>query len=374
MAYIKTSKCLGIIIFSIFLSVSCERTKDKMYKAVNGAFCYKRLNGTAEFGCTSSRSGDTGVVHIIRNESDINWLIDEASAGPYIVVITFKYFNRNSMLRFKNSGKVSGVVLTNVNETTIAKYSPDDSCPNRNSGLDGQCDSNNPWNPAGDSLLFENLGFPVIFVDSKETLEFIEKCFETHNSHDLDQQSTRSLCSIEIVSHNIAAVDTRTCMRRKMMASNLMQLRYCDPLGDRNIFLPLFPRTKPESNRSVILVTARLDGLSMFDGDVPGAKSPVTGIVSLITTAYYLHNMTKSNPEPSAPDGNIIFLLINGESFDYIGSSRIIYEMQNNMFPYKPVPDIPEEKQSPPLQMDSIGLIVELDEIVHPQLVLSYKC
>lgn len=70
----------------------------------------------------------------------------------------------------------------------------------------------------------------------------------------------------------------------------------------------------------------------------------------------------------SFADGNIIFLLINGESFDYIGSSRIIYEIQNNIFPYKPVPDIPEEKQSPPLQMNSIGLIVELDEIIHSSL------
>lgn len=41
-----------------------------------------------------SRSGDTGVVHIIRNETDINWLIKNANAGPYIIVVTFKYFNR----------------------------------------------------------------------------------------------------------------------------------------------------------------------------------------------------------------------------------------------------------------------------------------
>ena len=30
---------------------------------------------------------------------------------------------------------------------------------------------------------------------------------------------------------------------------------------------------------------------------------------------------------------NVMFTLFNGESFDYIGSSKMMYDMQNNKFP-----------------------------------------
>ena len=30
---------------------------------------------------------------------------------------------------------------------------------------------------------------------------------------------------------------------------------------------------------------------------------------------------------------NVMFTFFNGESFDYIGSSRMMYDMQNNKFP-----------------------------------------
>ena len=32
---------------------------------------------------------------------------------------------------------------------------------------------------------------------------------------------------------------------------------------------------------------------------------------------------------------NILFLLVHGESFDYIGSTRAVYDMMNQSFPFK---------------------------------------
>lgn len=46
-------------------------------------------------------------------------------------------------------------------------------------------------------------------------------------------------------------------------------------------------------------------------------------------------------------------VLFNGESFDYIGSSRLVFDIGKGLFPSK-------EK---PLSLDQIGLIVELDQI-----------
>jgi len=47
--------------------------------------------------------------------------------------------------------------------------------------------------------------------------------------------------------------------------------------------------------RSVVLLTARMDGASLFDGLVPGAMSPVTSIVTLLTVSSYLKSMGAFN-------------------------------------------------------------------------------
>lgn len=42
----------------------------------------------------ASRSGDTGVLHFILEDGDLTWLTEKADAGPYVVVLSFDYFNR----------------------------------------------------------------------------------------------------------------------------------------------------------------------------------------------------------------------------------------------------------------------------------------
>jgi Nicastrin. len=44
----------------------------------------------------------------------------------------------------------------------------------------------------------------------------------------------------------------------------------------------------------VVVVAARLDGTSMFDGMVPGAMSPVSGIVTLLMTAKILASFAQN--------------------------------------------------------------------------------
>jgi nicastrin len=71
----------------------------------------------------------------------------------------------------------------------------------------------------------------------------------------------------------------------------IVSVKYCDPMGDQNVFLSLgdFEKRKP---RSVIVIAARLDTASLFDGLAPGAMSSVTGVVTLLTLANILHNVT----------------------------------------------------------------------------------
>lgn len=72
-------------------------------------------------------------------------------------------------------------------------------------------------------------------------------------------------------------------------------VRFCDPLSGGNVWSTLYPRLKAEErNGTVVVVAARLDGTSMFDGLVPGAMSPVSGIVTLLMTAKILASIAQN--------------------------------------------------------------------------------
>lgn len=59
---------------------------------------------------------------------------------------------------------------------------------------------------------------------------------------------------------------------------------------------------------------------------------------------------------------NIMFILFNGEAYDYIGSSRMVYDMLHDDFPN----DIVKLKQS------HVGLYVELSQIHYDKEVFFH--
>lgn len=56
-----------------------------------------------------------------------------------------------------------------------------------------------------------------------------------------------------------------------------------------------------------------------------------------------------------------MFALFNGESYDYIGSQRFVYDVVNKAFPMKKNDEI--KHQVPQLSLTDIQLIVELGQI-----------
>ena len=86
-----------------------------------------------------------------------------------------------------------------------------------------------------------------------------------------------------------AAVNSETCLRRSAPSLNFNPNVFCDPLGDRNIHWPVGPVS--DNVKNVIMVIARLDANSLYENLVPGAGSTVTGLVTLLATATYLHSL-----------------------------------------------------------------------------------
>ncbi|XP_012529890.1 nicastrin isoform X2 [Monomorium pharaonis] len=315
-------------VFAVIIinSATSERIKDMIYMPMVGvAACFRRHNGTHQFGCSSDRSGSVGVVHLVDIDDDITWIEKNSTAGPYTVVLPFAMFNRHTLVRLRDTNNINGVLLTkNVSHERPWKYSPEDTCPNRYSGYK-RCDSKKPWNPFGSALLMEDWPFPMFYTENQTILEAIKSCFWAHNAHDLETQYQRSLCALEMNSFMYAAINSESCIKRTDSVPNFHPTLFCDPLGDRNVHWPLEPLN--ENNNIVILVTARLDASSLFDGISPGAGNTVTGLVTLLATAYYLNFLNATVDKT-----NVVFSLLNGEAFDYIGSSRMVYDLKQNSF------------------------------------------
>lgn len=178
----------------------------------------------------------------------------------------------------------------------------------------------------------------------------IKECYFKHNAHNLDRQIERSLCALEMRSFMSAAVNSESCISRSNRLLYINPTRFCDPLGDRNIHWPLAPLT--DDTESVILVTARLDASSMFDGIAPGADAAVTGFITLIATAYYLNSLNATVERTYKT--NVLFSLLNGEAFDYIGSSRFVYDLKEGKF---------NALAGKNLKLDQINTIIELGQL-----------
>ncbi|XP_012247186.1 nicastrin isoform X2 [Bombus impatiens] len=353
------AKCLGCGYFLIFLIVhlvGAERIKDMIYMNFEGvAACFRRHNGTHQFGCSSSRSGSVGVIHLVEDENDIRWLEQNANVGDYTVILTFSMFTRDILLRLRNTHNINGVLLTkNTSQPHPEYYSPEDTCPNRYSGYKKCQDLG--WNPYGSSLLMEDWPFPMFYTENQTLIEAVKSCFLKHNAPDMENQQYRPLCALEMKSFMFAAINSESCIKRSDFKLNFNPTQFCDPLGDRNIYWPLAPINRDKN--SIILVTARLDASSLFDGISPGAGNVVTGLVTLLATAYYLNILAK---DAVVENTNVVFSLLNGEAFDYIGSSRFIYDLKEGNF---------NALGGVNLKFDDIKTVIEFGQLTKGKLFL----
>lgn len=310
-----------------------------------------------------------GVLHLIRTDGDFEFITNNPPSPPYALIVTPDLFTRSNILPLKNNPHVAGIVIVKQNRSQVVSFSQELQCPNQGSSYnDASCPSReSAWNPFGTGLMHESFPFPVYYIDDQEEIATLTECFEKFNSFDLDSQSQRSLCSIEIKQFMSASVNSNVCLRRTQEGFTVSPSRFCDPLSGKNVFATLYPREEvaddektvvAQPDEKFILVTARLDTTSMFDGLGVGAEEFISA-ATLISTAHILSNLL---PEKEVSDHpNVLFVLFNGESYDYIGSQRFVYDMNKGVFP-------PVKSRRHPIRAESIRLHIDLgnlDDLSH---------
>lgn len=367
------SQKLLTFFFITFLieNILCERVQDTMYSSINGASCFRRMNGTHSTGCTSNFRGSVGVLHLIENEKDFDFIFNKPTAPPYTLIMNPALFTRDNIINVLNKGKqiVAGIVLIK-NTTNLSFFSQESKCPNQFGGLINEqvCDQNDPnhsWNPFGTGLLLEDFPFPVYYVNNDTDVKQMIDCYKKFNEYDIQNQHKRSLCSIQIKTFMSAAVSSEVCIRRSRYTYYMKPMRYCDPLQGKNVYTTLYPlKTVAENAQrdNYIVLATRIDTTSMFDGIAPGAMD---SLLSFVTSVSVAHTLTKLQPK-SEQSTNVLFMFFNGESYDYVGSQRFAYDIENGFFPSNAT-------NSPPIQMNDIKLFIDIGSLTDPNHIAVYR-
>uniref|UniRef100_A0A3Q3XPZ0 Nicastrin n=1 Tax=Mola mola TaxID=94237 RepID=A0A3Q3XPZ0_MOLML len=321
--------------------VICNSVEKKIYVNLNNTVpCVRLLNATHQIGCQSSLSGNVGVVHVLESEENLEWVLSSGPHPPYVVILDSPLFTRSVMMKLKNgSRRVAGIAVVAPNANPPEGFSPHTTCPNENTGVYSEdydpifahCNIT-VWNPLGNGLSYEEFDFPIFSLKDDNETQVIRQCYLDHNRAANGTAPQYPLCAIELFSHMSAVTDTATCMRRNDINFSISPEIVCDPLGDYNVWASTRPLNNTAKGHkmweSVVIAAARLDSRSFFFDIAPGAESGVSGFITLLAAAHALRNATQQAP----PNRTILYTLFQGETFDYIGSSRMVYDMQNNQF------------------------------------------
>uniref|UniRef100_A0AAQ6ANF8 Nicastrin n=1 Tax=Amphiprion ocellaris TaxID=80972 RepID=A0AAQ6ANF8_AMPOC len=323
------------------MSSSCNSVEKKIYVHLNYTVpCVRLLNATHQIGCQSSLSGDVGVLHVLESEENLDWVLSSGPNPPYMVILESSLFTRSVMMKLKNgSSRVAGIVVVAPNTNPVEGFSPHTSCPNENTGV--YSESYDPtlahcnvtvWNPLGNGLSYEEYDFPIFSLKDDNDTQVIRQCYLNHNQAVNGSSPRYPLCAMQLYSHMSAVTDTATCMRRNDINFSISPEMVCDPLGDFNVWASTRPLNNTEKGHKmwekVVIAAARLDSRSFFFDVAPGAESGASGFITLLAAAHALRNVTQE----AQPNRTIFYTFFQGETFDYIGSSRMVYDMENNQF------------------------------------------
>ncbi|GAB1601857.1 nicastrin-like isoform X1 [Argonauta hians] len=322
------------------------RTKDKIYYNIQGQkACFRRLNATHQVGCSSNPQGNIGIVHYVRDRSDSKWILEEGPHPPYVMLIDAANFNMDNITSLIESGKVNGILVISANGTVElppAGFSADKSCPNDGYGLYW----NNTvyrrcrqvqWNPPGAAMMFYDFSIPIFLLNNPlEVRYIIDRCYEKYNNPENGTKLHYPMCAAELKDYMNAAKDSVTCIRRSNLITSLSTTttNFCDPISNNNIIGFLNPKSEEDQlpEKSVIVAGSRLDYMTMFDKVNNSADNPITSIVALLSAAEAIGRF-KDDLFKSTVNKTILFAFFQGEAFDYIGSSRMVYDMENGNFP-----------------------------------------
>lgn len=94
-----------------------------------------------------------------------------------------------------------------------------------------------------------------------------------------------------------------------------------------------------------------------------GAMDSLISYATLITTAHLLSELLPERLESDKP--NVLFVLFNGESYDFIGSQRLVYDIHKGYFPSR-------SHATHPIGFDNVDIMIDIGSLDDLQKISVY--
>ncbi|VDM53257.1 unnamed protein product [Angiostrongylus costaricensis] len=194
------------------------------------------------------------------------------------------------------------------------------------------------------------------------------QCHDVFNVPKNGSSVSFPFCAASFGVFNTGAGSTEICYRRSKPSARLFDLNIesRDPLVGVNVMLYLPPKfyneTAVRSSTRYLLLSSRLDSFGLIPEISPGEISVVTSVIALLAAARAIgQHFAVFERAAYASDRHVIIAFFDGESFDYIGSSDVAYDMMKGEFPRKLRSDI--KTQLDPIITSQLDGLIELQQL-----------
>lgn len=286
---------------------------DQIYtKLTQSKPCTRVLNSTGVIGCNTPRDGIEGTLRYFANQQILDaYLKTEAPDSPIAALLPVSLFSRETIEKLNIHSQLAGVMLLS---TSLKNYplffSHDLQSPQQSMSIHPE--TSYPWNPYGTGLAYDSFPFALILLSAVESSLMLRHANENEASVLNGNFPDRH---IEFKYKMYAEVNSIECLQNNL----------CLPLGGYSVWASLGSEHVNGSLPAVV-VTAAMDGFSLFHDAATAAEASMSGVVALLAAADAL---SRRGISATTLDREVILAFFHGEKWGYVGSRNWLSEIQS---------------------------------------------
>ncbi|EFJ51228.1 hypothetical protein VOLCADRAFT_103599 [Volvox carteri f. nagariensis] len=172
-----------------------------------------------------------------------------------------------------------------------------------------------PWNPFGAGFNRQFFGFPMYMLTSSMANEAARRAsYNADNEFKGGRHVARFEVPMSAKGNSVQCITEQTCL----------------PVGSYGVWTALPALPDPSYNttspRPITLLVAQMDSNALFHELSRGAGTSVSGLISALVALTLLATAN----DTASYSRQLAFVALPGEAFDYMGSKRLLYEMNLN--------------------------------------------
>mmetsp|Transcript_14895 Transcript_14895/g.22745 ORF Transcript_14895/g.22745 Transcript_14895/m.22745 type:complete len:794 (+) Transcript_14895:182-2563(+) len=319
---------------------------------------YKR--GRAE-GCgTMSRDVQSGIIVEYNNDAG---RMDQ----DYVVLLPESYLTRENietiLAQNNGQGRLQGILITNETlSSSRVQHNPSAMNPlGKKTPSQAQTYGNDyPWNPYGQKLVHLDFqGTPMVYLRDNEVGKSLQSSGEENSGNHAVKASFNYY-----MGPPDADMDSIQCLQWQDAADGVWRPK-CLPLGGHSVWSRVVGQQSDDNNNNrrslldekrlleenndnnnnqkpLLMVTARMDAMSLFHDLDFGANQAASNIMAIMLAAKMIGQVS----DFSSLGKEIVFSLFQGESFGYLGSRRFLLDILGFECKSDPVPSVSKNQDS----------------------------